>query len=391
MNFCKNDGHHTPTIEYKPQPTKLPFHKKHEIYNTEENSFFHIKCHYHKNINLTNFCKNEKCLMPLCPECIDLHVQDHYQRGDKPIFQRLENIHQETLDKIINLEDIFQKHFDSVFNDNKKSEGYIRIIDEKIDKCKMNILSVIEDFFKEFRKNCFVELTNFIDRKDEKFKNLLKETNLMQKKIQKYHHKLQSNKFLKTLIKVVPNKFFNDKINLIEELKNQNVIRINNLPEFEINKTALENIKHDLNDYINLYSKKHKFKTTEKSQVLKDSNKVEKNNTLESKRDKVKKDKNHEKHKEQDNIHSHHKQHKYEDNPKNLIKSDYLYENNRNFNENPQHLYRSEANHNFLPNYLPVNNYGQNIYPTNNSIPIQNSQFINQSHYTPMSPVQNFY
>ena len=34
---------------------------------------FNIPCYYHPGRTITNFCTDPKCLMPLCPLCIDIH------------------------------------------------------------------------------------------------------------------------------------------------------------------------------------------------------------------------------------------------------------------------------------------------------------------------------
>ena len=33
-------------------------------------------CHYHPGNQLTNFCVNKYCSLPLCPKCINCHIHD---------------------------------------------------------------------------------------------------------------------------------------------------------------------------------------------------------------------------------------------------------------------------------------------------------------------------
>lgn len=38
-------------------------------------------CIFHTNQFITNFCKNERCLLPLCPQCIIYHLELHKGKG----------------------------------------------------------------------------------------------------------------------------------------------------------------------------------------------------------------------------------------------------------------------------------------------------------------------
>jgi hypothetical protein len=34
-----------------------------------------MECVFHKGEYITNFCRSEKCLLPLCPVCVKLHSE----------------------------------------------------------------------------------------------------------------------------------------------------------------------------------------------------------------------------------------------------------------------------------------------------------------------------
>jgi hypothetical protein len=48
-----------------------------------------IFCAYHPNEFLTNFCCDEDCLMPLCPNCIVEHTEQHFLENNKPAYVNL--------------------------------------------------------------------------------------------------------------------------------------------------------------------------------------------------------------------------------------------------------------------------------------------------------------
>ena len=38
-------------------------------------------CAFHPKEAIVNFCRNEDCLLPLCPSCIKIHTEEH--RGEQ--------------------------------------------------------------------------------------------------------------------------------------------------------------------------------------------------------------------------------------------------------------------------------------------------------------------
>ena len=43
-------------------------------YHVRNLKFYEQRCAYHVNQIITNFCKAEQCLLPVCPTCIKLHL-----------------------------------------------------------------------------------------------------------------------------------------------------------------------------------------------------------------------------------------------------------------------------------------------------------------------------
>ena len=48
-----------------------------------------IYCAYHPSELLTNFCCDKECLMPLCPNCIVEHTEQHFLENNKPTYTNL--------------------------------------------------------------------------------------------------------------------------------------------------------------------------------------------------------------------------------------------------------------------------------------------------------------
>ncbi len=61
-------------------------------YNTtlpQQQEIKKIFCAYHPNEFLTNFCCDSECLMPLCPNCIVEHTEQHFLENNKPAYVNL--------------------------------------------------------------------------------------------------------------------------------------------------------------------------------------------------------------------------------------------------------------------------------------------------------------
>lgn len=57
-----------------------------------------VKCAFHPNEAITNFCTCECCLLPLCPSCIKIHTIEHVNMKKispqyEPITDLLEEIY----------------------------------------------------------------------------------------------------------------------------------------------------------------------------------------------------------------------------------------------------------------------------------------------------------
>ena len=46
-----------------------------------------LKCAYHPKQTITNFCKCEECLLPVCPACINVHTEEHKLNKSSPRFE----------------------------------------------------------------------------------------------------------------------------------------------------------------------------------------------------------------------------------------------------------------------------------------------------------------
>lgn len=55
-----------------------------------------IKCAYHSNENIVNFCRKSECLLPMCPTCIKIHSKEHMSENTHGIYDNINEIYSET-------------------------------------------------------------------------------------------------------------------------------------------------------------------------------------------------------------------------------------------------------------------------------------------------------
>jgi DNA anti-recombination protein RmuC len=60
-----------------------------------------IQCGFHPNENIVNFCKNESCLLPMCPICIKVHTKEHMNENTHGIYDHISEVYDE-IDKSLN-------------------------------------------------------------------------------------------------------------------------------------------------------------------------------------------------------------------------------------------------------------------------------------------------
>ena len=51
-----------------------------------------LRCHYHPNKMITNFCEEQQCLLPMCPNCVSIHSDFHKTNKSQGQFRTLDLI-----------------------------------------------------------------------------------------------------------------------------------------------------------------------------------------------------------------------------------------------------------------------------------------------------------
>ena len=59
-----------------------------------------MKCHYHQTKTITNFCDEQNCILPMCPECVQVHSDYHKSNNTRLNFKSIENIMHTIYDQV---------------------------------------------------------------------------------------------------------------------------------------------------------------------------------------------------------------------------------------------------------------------------------------------------
>ena len=54
-----------------------------------------MKCAFHSTETIVNFCRNEECLLPMCPTCVKLHSKEHMSENTHGNYENIVDIYTE--------------------------------------------------------------------------------------------------------------------------------------------------------------------------------------------------------------------------------------------------------------------------------------------------------
>ncbi|KAL4449765.1 hypothetical protein ABPG74_008138 [Tetrahymena malaccensis] len=215
-------------------------------------------CAYHVGQNITNFCEDSQCLMPLCPKCLPIHTSEHKQNKTYGSFQPIDDMilraTQISKLKIDSYKQILAKNERSSLSGSEFQTNLIKQLKE----AKEKVIFEIETFFSSLESKCqkiCSELTN------KKSSNLKNETFDVEKKIRQYQEFLdgiqKKEKCLMSLIRIFKANQEEQQANNIESLSQLNSntnITSNDLNKIQIkvDLEKLSEITDNLSGYVKL-------------------------------------------------------------------------------------------------------------------------------------------
>lgn len=108
------------------------------------------KCNIHKDLDITNFCKELSCLLPLCPECVKNHIIEHKKENSYGDIERIETVLEDAFAAIDKLHNYYIADFSTIENLNNLKRNAISHLEEKITLAKKKIFTIVENYFSTF-------------------------------------------------------------------------------------------------------------------------------------------------------------------------------------------------------------------------------------------------
>ncbi|CAD8090903.1 unnamed protein product [Paramecium primaurelia] len=164
-------------------------------------------CVTHQGQNITNFCKQPSCLMPLCPKCIPQHLDKHRQQGQFADLVTVDEMHEETLQlintQLTNLNQAIQLL--QQFKDSKTdAHGQLHT---KLNNAKLRVQQMVDQFFDELLNE--LDQVTKLDRTnlDVELQQMERSLNLKIQEFQQIDQKLRTPKYLKQIIQLQTTNF----------------------------------------------------------------------------------------------------------------------------------------------------------------------------------------
>lgn len=86
-------------------------------------------CAFHSDELITNFCRAQQCLLPMCPKCIRLHSEEHLSAGTQPAFETISAVVKEVEAQYLHVEKLFDRAGEELLDVQtfkKKNEQLVR-------------------------------------------------------------------------------------------------------------------------------------------------------------------------------------------------------------------------------------------------------------------------
>lgn len=238
-----------------PHPTK----EKHKIFAHHDLPFppkhflnYRPFCVFHPTNEITNFCINQFCFMPLCPICVEEHLSKHQKDSSNSHIKTFEHVQRDSLS-------VIKGYLDELHSQKRNFErisGNPEVMKiqlwEDMDNCKAKVFGIVEGFFNDLKKKIEEETvrSNFMTDIHGNLQEIDLKLHELSKSMDIIAHGGQ--KALKQLIRLNNNKVFEESSKFIQGLSNSFHNSQTSLIHIEENLQELQNLPTVLNSYVKI-------------------------------------------------------------------------------------------------------------------------------------------
>ncbi|KRX07749.1 hypothetical protein PPERSA_07499 [Pseudocohnilembus persalinus] len=202
-----------------------------------------INCLYHPTYFITNFCTDINCLLPLCPQCVKLHIQEHKQKGTFGDIDTLDNIYDKTINQVKLCQSYYQGKQEKIQLLKSYKDSVVEDLEIKLNELKQNIQSQLEQTFRYIRQALQEKVNEYVSKQVNQLEKIQESNIEKESYFDQYLEGLYSQqKCLKYLIQFYSEGFLHKNQNEIRDLDQKIDFISNSDISLEINEDLISDM-----------------------------------------------------------------------------------------------------------------------------------------------------
>ncbi len=149
---------------------------------------------------ITNFCRSADCLLPLCPKCIRVHVDEHRASGTFAEVESIDLSIQEVAASLDSLSRIISKSGEELGDIQTEQEKVKQIIHCRLMESKARLVKEVERSIDKIEKTIFKQIAEYEERVGLELQDADYRLRILLGKLWKNQEDLQTERCMKTLI-----------------------------------------------------------------------------------------------------------------------------------------------------------------------------------------------
>ena len=112
-----------------------------------------LKCLFHKDSKITNFCTNSTCLMPLCSYCMEDHINKHHAAKTKPQITTYDHVREYTMQQINDSINLISKNKELFSNLKGVLDTHNLKLYKQLAEMRTMAFQIVDNYFKNMQNS----------------------------------------------------------------------------------------------------------------------------------------------------------------------------------------------------------------------------------------------
>ena len=210
-------------------------------------------CVFHKSELLTNFCRTPNCWLPLCPECVKVHLTEHTAKGTPPEIDTLSSVREETLEQLHDLKNAHDSTRKQLADLKSSVSANQNSSLSSLEQTRQQMLSSVNEFFDEIARDYTHKLQEKAKHEGKDLESLGNSLTEKSNQIENFIKKLENpNSFVKYLVMTQTSGLFPQAHGGLEEIHSRMAGLQRSEPEVRIDEAGLYSVKMDLARFVTI-------------------------------------------------------------------------------------------------------------------------------------------